>query len=57
VKLNVKDKKQLEFDLRFADYLVGNNFAFESVASKKTHHFFEWVSPQFHIKHPTTFTR
>ena len=57
VKYNVKDKKQLEFDLRTADYFVAHNLSFEHLSTPKAHEYYEWLAPQFHVKHPTTFTR
>ena len=57
VKHNVKDKKQLNFDLKLARLLVANNCGFTGLASAETAKFCEEFLPQYHIKHPTTFTR
>ncbi len=57
VKHNVRDKKQLDFDLRLTRYLIGNNYSFKGVASAESLLFFEGLVPQYHLKHPTTFTR
>jgi len=57
VKHNIKDKKQLQFDLRFARYMVGNNLGMAHAGTEETLEFFEEYLPIFHIKNPSTFTR
>jgi len=57
VKHNIKDKKQLQFDLRFARYMVGTNLSMAHAANIETLEFFEEFLPIYHIKNPSTFTR
>ena len=57
VKHNIKDKRQLTFDLRFCRYLVGNNCSMAHAGTEETIEFFEEYLPIFHIKNPSTFTR
>ena len=57
VKHNIKDKKQLQFDLRFARYMVGTNLGMAHAANVETLEFFEEFLPIYHIKNPSTFTR
>ena len=56
-KYNVRDKKQLYFDLRLTSYLIGNNFGYETLATEASKKWFEEFNPQYHLKHPTTFSR
>ena len=57
VKHNIKDKKQLQFDLRFARYMVGTNLSMAHAGNIETLEFFEEFLPIYHIKNPSTFTR
>ncbi len=56
-KYYVKDKKQLEFDLTYPEHLIFNNYSFESIASRVNQKWYKWLVPQYHVKHPTMFTR
>ncbi len=57
VKHNIKDKRQLQFDLRFARYMVGNNLGMAHAGTEETLEFFGEYLPIYHIKNPSTFTR
>ncbi len=57
VKYNVKDKKQIYFDLRLTRLLISQNCGFTGLASTETLQFCEDFMPQYHIKNPSTFTR
>jgi hypothetical protein len=57
VKHNIKDKKQLYFDLRYTRYIVGNNYGIASVGSEETLEFFEEFLPIYHVKNPSTYSR
>jgi len=57
VKHNIKDNKQLYFDLRYTRYLVGNNYGISTAGTDETLEFFEEFLPIFHIKNPSTYTR
>jgi hypothetical protein len=50
VKHNMKNKKQLHFDLRFCRYMVGNNLGMAHAGTEETLEFFEEFLPIFHIK-------
>jgi len=56
-KHNVKDKKQISWDLRLTEFIVGNNLPYEIVASNISKRWYEEFQPQFHLKHPITFSR
>jgi len=57
IKHNVKDKKQIYWDLRLTELMVGNNIPYEFVADDITKKWMEEFHPQYHLKHPTTFSR
>ena len=56
-KYNVKDKKQIYWDLRLTELMVGNNLPYEFVSSNISKRWYEEFQPQYHLKHPTTFSR
>jgi hypothetical protein len=56
-KYNVKDKKQIYWDLRLMELMVGNNLPYEFVAEDITKRWMEEFQPQYHLKHATTFSR
>ncbi len=56
-KYNVKDKKQIYWDLRLTELMVGNNIPYEFVSDDITKKWMEEFQPQYHLKHPSTFSR
>ena len=56
-KHNVKDKKQIYWDLRLTEFIVGNNLPYELVSSVISKRWYEEFQPQYHLKHATTFSR
>jgi hypothetical protein len=56
VKHNVKDKKQLNFDIKLARMLVALNCPFEGLADGEVRQFCDEFLAEYHIKNPTTFT-
>jgi hypothetical protein len=56
-KHNVKDKKQIYWDLRLTEFIVGNNLPYELVSSNSSKRWYEEFQPQYHLKHATTFSR
>ena len=57
IKCNVKDKKQLYWDLRFTELMVGNNLPYEFAGTAVSKRWFEEFQPQYHLKNPSTFSR
>jgi hypothetical protein len=53
----VRDKKQLNFDIKLARLMVALNCGFTGLASEEVKKFSDEFLPEYHIKNPSTFTR
>ena len=56
-KHNVKDKKQLYFDLRLTEKVILNGYSYASLGTDASKRWYEEFLPQYHLKHPTTYSR
>jgi hypothetical protein len=56
-KFNVRDKKQIYWDLRLTHLMVGNNLPNVFVADDITKGWMDEFQPQYHLKHASTFSR
>ena len=57
VKHNVKDKKQLNFDIKLTRVMVALNCGFAGLATGEVRQFCDEFLAEYHIKNPSTFTR
>jgi hypothetical protein len=53
----VRDKRQLNFDIKLARLMVALNCGFTGLATEEVKKFSDEFLPEYHIKNPTTFTR
>ena len=57
LKLDIRSKAQLKFDLDVTKFLVQANLPFNLVSTKAFTDFVQSIDKKFHIKNPTTFSK
>ena len=57
LKLDIRSKAQLKFDLEVTKFLVQANLPFNLVSTKAFTDFVHSIDKKFHIKNPTTFSK
>ena len=57
LRIPVRDKRQLKFDMELSRMMVGCNLPFNLVEQTAFKQFFTWLEPKYHLKSRFTFAR